>query len=178
MTNMIEVCSNFRRARVSIIDTCPNQIANLFTLTHLDISVNKVKSSFVITLMCATRRQIPVGASANPETGNYDLISFGDPRVDHQPLHPHPPRHLRQQGQILFFNCLDLRHKLPDSGELQCKSETSKRRFDPWIDHKLLHPHPPRHLRQQGPIWFRRVFMINSRLVYLFNKLAPGDAFQ
>ena len=33
--------------------------------------------------------------------------------------------------QIVFFNCLDLHHKSPDSGERQYTSRTPKRRFDP-----------------------------------------------
>jgi len=33
--------------------------------------------------------------------------------------------------QIVLFNCLDLYHKSPDSGELQYKSTSYKRRFDP-----------------------------------------------
>ena len=32
--------------------------------------------------------------------------------------------------QSLFFYCLDLYHKLPDSGELQCKPRALKRRSD------------------------------------------------
>ena len=32
--------------------------------------------------------------------------------------------------QIDFFYCLDSYHKSPDSDERQCKSQTSKRRFD------------------------------------------------
>jgi len=36
-----------------------------------------------------------------------------------------------QRDQTVFFNCLGLYHKTPDSGERQCKSRTCKRRVGP-----------------------------------------------
>ena len=38
--------------------------------------------------------------------------------------------HSSEQEQIVFLNCLDLYHKLPDSGERQYASKAWEKRFD------------------------------------------------
>ena len=49
--------------------------------------------------------------------------------------------------QIVYFNCLDLYHTSPDSGECHYKSKTSKSRFDPALlagdrgEHRDCHVH-------------------------------------
>ena len=53
----------------------------------------------------------------------------GNPAVGTQ-LPLHQPS---EWDQIVFFNCLDVYHKSPDSGERQYKSRTWERRCDPTL---------------------------------------------